>query len=121
MKDIRDKVTSVCGDMFKHIVYYPVFDVKDEAKIVAVIEVGYKKRSTNPLLTQDMQSYIDQFRSHLDQFSVRLTSYCRGLQACIKRRQDRRTCQVFQRWKERVVEARFQDQVDDNTRMAEQT
>lgn len=79
VRDIRDKVTSVCGDMFKHIVYYPVFDVKDETKIVAVLEVGYKKRSNNPLMTQDMQSYIDQFRSHLDQFSVRLTSFCRGL------------------------------------------
>ena len=59
VKDVREKVLSVSGEQFKHIVYYPVFDLNDEQTIVAVMEVGYKKTVEQPLLTEDMQAYLD--------------------------------------------------------------
>ena len=85
--------------------YYPIFDVQDEAKIVAVLEVGFKKRKTalQPLLTEDMQSYLDQFRSHLSQFKVRLGSFTKSLTGLYQRRQEKRACQLFQRWKQATV------------------
>ena len=66
IKSQLDKVTSIGGELFKHIIYYPVFDVQDESRMVAVMEVGYKKSAPANLLTEDSQSYLDQFRSHLD-------------------------------------------------------
>jgi len=34
----------VTNELFKHIIYYPIFDVQDESKIIAILEVAYKKR-----------------------------------------------------------------------------
>lgn len=64
-----EKVNSVTNEPFKHIVYYPIFDVHEETSIVAILEVGYKKfdrKSKIALLTNETQHYLDQFRSHLD-------------------------------------------------------
>ena len=43
------------NDFFKHIVYYPIFDVQDESKIIAILEVGYKKKeNTEAIITDEI-------------------------------------------------------------------
>lgn len=116
VRDVKERVSSVTGEQFKHIVYYPIFDVQDEAKIVAVLEVGFKKRKTSqhPLLTEDMQSYLDQFRSHLSQFKVRLSSFSKALTGMYQRRHEKRVCQLFQRWKQATVQLRYRERFAQN-------
>lgn len=46
-----EKVHSVTNEAFKHIVYYPIFDVHEETSIVAILEVGYKKIDKKSNLT----------------------------------------------------------------------
>jgi len=77
-----EKVKTVTGEMYKHIIYYPIFDVQDESKIIAIFEVAYKKKleQTEYLLTDEIQQYLDQFRSQLCQFRVRLNSFSRNLE-----------------------------------------
>ena len=60
-----EKVKTLTGDLLAHIVYYPIFDAQDEQKIISILEVGYKKKLTenNSLMTEQIQSFIDQFRS----------------------------------------------------------
>tara|TARA_B110000285_G_C15132625_1_gene624688 strand:- start:883 stop:1017 length:135 start_codon:yes stop_codon:yes gene_type:complete len=41
------------NDFFKHIVYYPIFDVQDESKIIAILEVGYKKQNKEEVVVTD--------------------------------------------------------------------
>jgi predicted AAA+ superfamily ATPase len=76
-----EKIKTVTGEQYKHIIYYPIFDIQDESRIIAVFEVAYKRRlsSSENLLTEEIQSYLDQFRSQLDQFRVRLGSFTRNL------------------------------------------
>lgn len=52
----EEQIRSVSGENFKHIIYYPIFDVQDESKIIAVFEVAYKKRvgSNENLLTEEV-------------------------------------------------------------------
>ena len=47
IENSADAVKSVTNQLFKHIVYYPIFDVDDEQRIVAIMEVAYKKRDKN--------------------------------------------------------------------------
>ena len=68
-----------------------LFDIHDELKIVAVLEVGFKKqdKKTNfQVLSEETQQYLDQFRSHLDQFKVRLASFCKGVEGMCTRRSE---------------------------------
>ena len=60
-----EKVKTLTGDLLAHIVYYKIFDAQDEQKIISILEVGYKKKLTenNSLMTEQIQSFIDQFRS----------------------------------------------------------
>ena len=61
-----EKVQSVTNESFKHIVYYPIFDIHDEQKIVAVLEVGFKKldkKANYQVLSNETHHYLDQFRS----------------------------------------------------------
>jgi hypothetical protein len=39
--------------LFKNIVYYPVFDVQDESKIIAILEVGYKRKEIQEAVITD--------------------------------------------------------------------
>ena len=38
---------SVTNELFKYIVYYPIFDVHDERKVIAIFEVGYASGDDN--------------------------------------------------------------------------
>jgi len=101
-----EKVQSVTNELFKYIVYYPIFDVHDEHKVIAIFEVGYKKhdkKSNLQVMTTETQHYLDQFRSHLDQFRVRLSSFCRGLQSMCTRRLERKASRLFQVWKNAMI------------------
>ena len=81
------------NDFFKHIVYYPVFDVQDESKIIAILEVGYKRKEIQEaVITDEIQQYIDQFRSSLGQFKVRLNSFSRNLENLCVKRQEKKVC-----------------------------
>ena len=43
------------NDYFKHMIYYPIFDIQNESKIMAIIEVGFKKKeNTEPIITDDI-------------------------------------------------------------------
>jgi hypothetical protein len=84
-----EKVKSVTNQLFKHIIYYPVFDLYDETKIIAIFEVAFKKKEesvSDHIITDDVQQYLDQFRSSLDQFKVRLNSFSRNLEGLFVRR-----------------------------------
>jgi len=58
-----DKVQSVTNESFKHIVYYPIFDIHEQTNIVAIFEVGYKKFDKKSggvgSLTNETQHYLD--------------------------------------------------------------
>jgi len=81
------------NDFFKHIIYYPIFDVQDSSTIIAILEVGYKKKeNTEAVMTDEIQQYIDQFRSLLAQFKVRLNSFSRNLENLCTKRQEKKLC-----------------------------
>jgi len=51
-----EKVKSITNELFKHLIYYPIFDSQDETKIVAILEVGYKKKEINDeIISDDIQ------------------------------------------------------------------
>ena len=77
-----ERVKSVSNETFKHLVYYPIFDIADPAKIISVLEVGYKRRDGTEaaVMTPEVQQYLDQFRSMLNQFKVRLNSFSRSIE-----------------------------------------
>jgi hypothetical protein len=54
-------------------------------------------------MTDDIQQYLDQFRSLLGQFKVRLNSFSRNLENLIVKRQQKKACQVFQQWKQMMI------------------
>lgn len=116
-----ERVHSVTNEAFKHLVYYPIFDVHDEQRIVAVLEVGFKKldRKTNPqVLTEETQQYLDQFRSHLDQFRVRLASFCKGVESLCTRRAEKGRARMFQTWKNAMIMAQCREQFLANQQQA---
>jgi hypothetical protein len=89
MESSTEKVKSVTNQLFKHIIYYPVYDLYDESKIIAIFEVAFKKKDASvseQIITDELQQYLDQFRSSLDQFKVRMTSFSRGLESLFVRR-----------------------------------
>ena len=102
------------NELFKHIIYYPIFDVDDESKITAILEVAYKKRASEEIMTDDIQNYIDQLRSSLNQFKVRLNSFVRITENLFTRRKQRRVCQFLQSWKEHVLTQRMHEQFQQN-------
>lgn len=56
-----DKIKTITGELFKHIIYYPIFDAQDESKIIAMFEVAFKRKqdSSTVLLDEDIQQYLD--------------------------------------------------------------
>ena len=60
-----EKVKSVTNDMFRHLIYYPIFEMADPSKIIAIFEVGFKKRFDQEIMTDDIQHHLDHFRSSL--------------------------------------------------------
>ena len=74
------------NELFKRLVYYPIFDEGDEEKIVAVLEVGYKKAVDLELTAEDTQTYLEQFRTRLSQLKIRLGKFCASLGALVEKR-----------------------------------
>lgn len=108
-----EKVHSVTNESFKHIVYYPIFDVHEETNIVAILEVGYKKvdkKNNLTVLTDETQHYLDQFRSHLDQFKVRLSSFCKSIENLHARKTEKKKARNFQTWKNAMIMAQCKEQ-----------
>lgn len=70
---------------------------------MAIIEVAYKKKKNNiseQIMNEDVQQYLDQFRSHLSQFKVRLNSFTKSIENVFERRVEKRKYALFHRWKE---------------------
>jgi hypothetical protein len=112
----HDQIKTVTNELFKHIIYYPIFDVQDESKIIAVFEVAYKKRlpSNENLLTEEIQEYLDQFRSHLNQFKVRLNGFTRNLENLFIKRQQKAKVKTFQTWKNMMIFMQYKEQFQHN-------
>jgi hypothetical protein len=75
-----------------------VFDLYDESKIIAIFEVAFKKKDnsiSNQIINDDVQQYLDHFRSSLEQFKVRLNSFSRGLEGLFLRRQQKQATSLF--------------------------
>jgi len=104
----------VTNDLFKHLIYYPVFDLQDSSRIIAIFEVGFKRRMDSDIMTDDIQHYLDQFRSSLGQFKVRLNSFTRNLENLIARRTEKRLIQKFQLWKQTLIFTQYKEQFQSN-------
>ena len=61
-------------------------------------------------MNEDVQQYLDQFRSHLSQFKVRLSNFAKGIENCITARFEKKKATLFHRWKESVLTAQFNEQ-----------
>ena len=112
-----EKVKSVTNELFKHIIYYPIFDIQDEGKIIAILEVAFKKRDpaySKTIMTEDIQDYLNQFRSNLVQFKVRLGSFSRSLENVFQRRHEKKMCKVFQNWKQMMIFQQYKDKFQQN-------
>ena len=100
--------------LFKQLIYYPVFDLQDSSRIIAIFEVGFKRRMDSDIMTDDIQHYLDQFRSSLGQFKVRLNSFTRNLENLIARRTEKRLIQKFQLWKQTLIFTQYKEQFQSN-------
>ena len=56
IQSFKDQVKTVTNELYKHIIYYPIYDIADSARIIAILEVAYKKKlsRTDELLTEDI-------------------------------------------------------------------
>lgn len=56
-----EQIKTITGEHFKHIIYYPIFDVQDETNIIALFEVAFKKKQGEQqiLLDDNIQQYLD--------------------------------------------------------------
>jgi hypothetical protein len=60
-------------------------------------------------MNEDVQQYLDQFRSHLSQFKVRLSNFTKGIENVYMKRFEKRKMAMFHRWKESIVAAQYNE------------